>query len=126
MLLEWEKIISAPGFFWQYPVITEKQFYEQNKTFSNFLPFPWATVLDKNVDINAVATYLSRFISQDVDYYTCCQHIRFRELLPLFKLLGIKKLYTPHKCLSEDELNGIELIACPLYAVNVEDKNKNL
>lgn len=125
MHIEWQKAIDNCGLFWQYPVITEKEFYNQNKTFANFLPFPWATVLDKNVNINEVANYISQFISRDIEYYTCCQHIRFRELMPLFQALGVKKVYTPHKCLEEDSIGDIELVACPLYAVNFEDETKN-
>jgi hypothetical protein len=125
MCIEWQKIIDNSGLFWQYPVITEKEFYNQNKTFANFLPFPWATVLDKNIDIDEVSSCISRFISPDIQYYTCCQHIRFRELISLFQDLGIKKVYAPHKCLEEDYIGELKLVGCPLYAVNFEDKNKN-
>jgi len=38
--------------FWQYPVITEKIFYEQNKHCSNYLGLPWATFIDKKVDLH--------------------------------------------------------------------------
>ena len=35
--------------FWQYPVITEKTFYEQNKYNFNYLGLPWATIIDKKI-----------------------------------------------------------------------------
>ena len=57
--------------------------------------------------------------------YTCCQHIFFRKFIPLFKHLGIQVIYTPHKVIGEDSIDGIEIIACPLYAVNVEDDARN-
>ena len=56
---------------------------------------------------------------------TCCQHIHFRNLISLFKRLKIKTLYTPHKIIGEDEIDGIKIKACPLYAVNFEDKERN-
>lgn len=33
--------------FWQYPVITEKEFFIQNKENINFIGIPWATIIDK-------------------------------------------------------------------------------
>jgi len=125
MFTDWQKVIDDCGIFWQYPVITEKRFYDQNRTFSNYIGFPWATIIDKNVNINEVAKYVAQFLKKDIEYYTCCQHIRFRELIPLFKFLGIKSVYTPHKCLGEDVIEDILLHPCPLYAVNFEDSSKN-
>ena len=40
--------------FWQYPVITEKTFYLQNKNNKSYLGVPWATILDKNMDFNII------------------------------------------------------------------------
>ena len=125
MFTDWQRIIDNCGLFWQYPVITEKEFYNQNKSFSNYVAFPWATVLDKNVKLEEVVKYLSQFLNNNIDYYTCCQHIRFRELTSVFEALGIKKVYTPHKCVGEDTMGSVELLPCPLYAVNYEDDSKN-
>ena len=120
-----DNLLQQIGLFWQYPVITEKEFCRQNKGDVNFLPFPWATVIDKNVDVNKLLQLLKGVISQNKKYYTCCQHIRFRELKQLWHLLGIHTVYTHHKCLGEDKLGSISLIACPLYAVNLEDETRN-
>jgi len=125
MFVNWQHLIDHYKLFWQYPACTEKQFYLQHKCFGNYLGFPWATILDKNVDINQVAQILSPFLSRDVEYYTCCQHIRFRELRELFDFLNIKKVYTPHKCKGEDVMGQIKLHPCPLYAVNIEDESRN-
>lgn len=104
--------------FWQYPVITEKTFYEQNKHDPYFLGLPWATVIDKNTGLDI--EYIRKHLYQRKTY-TCCQHIHFRRLIPLLKKLNVTTLYTPHKQLGEDIIEGIRLLACPLYAKVVED-----
>ena len=125
MNVEWQKIIDHYKLFWQYPVHTEKQFYLQNKSFRNYIGFPWATIFDKRIDISQIAKILAPFIEQEVEYYTSCQHIRFRELKELFKVLNIRTVYTPHKCKGEDFLDNINLLPCPLYAVNYKDETRN-
>ena len=119
-------IINKLGLFWQYPVITEKTFNDQHIHNDLFIGFPWATIIDKK-EINSpnITDALLTYIDKTNKYYTCCQHIRFRELIPLFKMLHIKKLYTPHKILGENVINGITILPCPLYAVNIEDKLRN-
>ena len=110
--------------FWQYPVITEKTFYLQNKENPIYAGIPWATILDKNYNITIIAKILKPLM--EVLYYvTCCQHIRFRQLFKLFKYLNIRTVYSPHKIIGEDELLGIKIEPCPLYAVNVEDESRN-
>ena len=46
-----EEILNKHKLFWQYPAITEKTFYNQNKFNDNFLGFPWATMIDKKYNI---------------------------------------------------------------------------
>jgi hypothetical protein len=126
-ILEKEKSIL----FWQYPVITEKTFFEQNKHNPNYIPVPWATFIDKSrtmfkqsiIDIFFIN--LKNRFSQNKNYYTCCQHIHFRTIINYCKRLNIKKIYTPHKCIGKDYIDGIEIKSCPLYAVNIEDSTKN-
>lgn len=118
----WEKL----GLFWQYPVITEKTFYLQNAGDNNYLPFPWAEVIDRRKDIKRVLRILSHvFVKPGRSYYTCCQHINFRSLKGLWEELGVHTVYTPHKCIGEETLGTIRLVACPLYAVNLEDSDRN-
>ena len=122
-----EQVIRQLRMFWQYPVITEKAFFEQNKDIEYYFAFPWATVLDKNYNLAIIGKLLTpyKIIVQKEKVYTCCQHIFFRKFIPLFKHLGIQVIYTPHKIIGEDSIDGIEIIACPLYAVNVEDDARN-
>ena len=49
-----EEIIKKYKLFWQYPVITEKTFYEQNKDNNCYIGFPWATIIDKRYNLNII------------------------------------------------------------------------
>jgi len=117
-------IIEKFKLFWQYPVITEKEFYQQNKHNDNYFGFPWATIIDKRYNLEVIYKILSQSI-KDKKYYTCVQHISFRKIIPLLKALNIKYIYTPHKVKGEDCIDTIQIKPCPLYAVNVEDKDRN-
>lgn len=120
-----EEVFKKCGLFWQYPVITEKEFYNQNKNDIKYLAFPWATVIDKNISLDEIYKFIISQYDKCDFTYSCCQHIYFRRIIPLLKKLGIKVLYAPHKIKNEDEIDGIYIKPCPLYAVNVEDKTKN-
>jgi hypothetical protein len=117
--------LKNTNLFWQYPVKTELAFYEQNKYNPNYLGIPWATIIDKRVNTMLAAKYIIPYLMKHVNYYTCCQHIKFREIIPLLQLLKVRTLYTPHKKIGENEISGIRILPCPLYAVNVEDTTRN-
>ncbi len=116
--------MSTPSLFWQYPVITEKIVYLQNKHNPYYVGVPWATFIDYKLPEQSLSEYFDK-VNPDARNVTCCQHIRFREFAALFKRFGIQTLYTPHKKIGEDTLDGIQLKPCPLYAVNVEDPKRN-
>ena len=82
-----EEIMKKYKLFWQYPVITEQTFYNQAKGKKNYLGFPWATILDRNYHPRVIFTILAHHIDVNKDHITCCQHIRFRALIPLFRAL---------------------------------------
>lgn len=119
-----DKIIQLNSLFWQYPVITEKEFYNQNKENPNYLGFPWATIIDKHIRLKEIYDLLKPLVKHN-NYYTCCQHISFRELIPLFKHIGINTVYCCHKILQEDYIKEVKILPCPLYAVNIEDPKRN-
>ena len=115
----YQDLLQRYKLFWQYPVITEKTFYEQNKHDPKFLGVPWATIIDKRYDVNIIYKILKPLIQDGVSYYTCCQHIYFRKLVHLWKHLNITNVYASHKCINEDSLDGITIHPCPLYAVGL-------
>lgn len=118
------KVLNDLELFWQYPVITEEEFYNQNKSDPKYCGLPWATIIDKGYNLNEIVDFISNMMYHS-DYYTCCQHIHFRKLFHLFKTIGITTVYSPHKIKGENTLNGIRISPCPLYAVNIEDQSRN-
>jgi len=123
-----DKILDFTKLFWQYPVITEKTFYDQNRYNKNYIGIPWATIIDKIKQKQKMLNIIKSACQPNIEYFTCCQHINFRLLIPFFKMMNVKTLYTPHKVKNQDNIDGIQIIACPLYAVNFEKyiSQKNL
>lgn len=115
---------SNTELFWQYPVITEEAFFKQNKQFTNYIGVPWATAIDKGVDTKTLYELVKPQLTSEHNY-TCCQHIYFRRLIPLLRSLNITRLYSSHKIVGEDIIEGVKIKPCPLYAVNIEDSNRN-
>ena len=116
-----KEFMEKHNMFWQYPVITEKTFYLQNKDNINYFGFPWATMIDRNASIN-----FDVFVDGNTKRYTCCQHIYYRKIIGVLKKLNIKTLYASHKKIGEETIDGITIKPCPLYAVNVEDNERNM
>ena len=119
------KLIKKYKLYWQFPVITEKTAFIQQKDNPLYIGLPWATIIDKKININGLLYDLVKKIDKTKEYITCCQHIHFRLLFIIFKVLNIKILYASHKIKNEDIINGIKINPCPLYAVNLEDKSRN-
>ena len=130
------QILKKYNLFWQYPVITEKEFYEQNKNDPLYIGIPWATIIDRPYLIPNTSEFVNHInmiknqsniinTNSNSNYYTCCQHIYFKKIIPICSVLGIKTIYIPHKVKNENQINGINLVACPLYAVNYQDPSRN-
>ena len=125
VLFPTDKLMNDYKLFWQYPVITEETFYNQNKTDDNYIGLPWATIIDKKYNLNVIYQITKPYIDVNKQYYTCCQHIHFRFLIDFFKALNITIVYSPHKIINEDKINEIFIKPCPLYAANIEDNHRN-
>lgn len=119
------KLIKKYDLFWQYPVITEKIVFEQQKNNNLYIGLPWATIIDKKINITNLLNELKDKLSPDFNYITCCQHIYFRKIIDQIKNINIAILYSPHKIKNENKIKEIFIKPCPLYAVNVEDKTRN-
>lgn len=122
---KFEEIFIKYKFFWQYPAITELSFYEQNKTYTNFIGMPWATFHDKRYNLQVIYNILSPHIDKTLFYYTSCQHIAYKKFIPLWKALNINIVYISHKQIGVDVIEGIRFLPIPLFAVNVETPNFN-
>ena len=121
-----ERIIKKHKLFWQYPVISEKTVYEQQRDNKSYIGIPWATIIDKRINIINILKDLVKEIDKSKEYITFCQHIHFRRIIPILHYLNIKRLYTCHKIIGEDIINKIEIRPAPLYAVNTEDSTRNM
>ena len=119
------KLINKFNLYWQYPVISEKTVFIQQKDNKHYIGLPWATIIDKNINISTLLLRLRLLLDKDVEYITFCQHISFRKIIDMCKYLGIKTLYSSHKIIGEDVISGIKIVATPLYAVNIEDNTRN-
>jgi len=120
---------------WQEPVITELEFSRQNLQQLNYISFPWATIIDlkfnnPKLNISSLLDEIKKIIISykipKSKYFTCCQHIKYYELLDFFSSIGLKTLYISHKSFFIDTYNNIKLIAIPLYAVNIESPERNI
>lgn len=111
------------GLFWQFPARTEEVAAGRVPEDAPYLPMAWATLIDKHVSWESVVPKLrSKILLCDPKpTETTCQHIFWKNLIPVFRELGVTVVYSPHKLAGEHFVNGIEIRACPLYAVNAED-----
>lgn len=118
---------------WQYPVITEKQIYDNIKDivtkYDNYIAFPWATLIDELYYGYGSKTYelfsvLNDFEKEQFSGFSVCQHIMFRGMLPYWKKIGIHTMFVSHCATSDFELEkeyGIKLLPLSLYP-NVDAK----
>jgi hypothetical protein len=132
------------GMFWQYPCITEKDFYLRHINKKNALkhkkvhvytPIPWATFIDKKsfnkAYIGAIASRVNsakkviNSFGYDLHVHTFCQHIYWKTAKSYLQEIGITDLWLSHKNIKENEFNNIRLHPWGLYAVNFQDKNRS-
>lgn len=121
---------------WQTPNITEYSIFESFHT-SKTLPFhyfafPWATYVD-NERINKRSQHLQQVVQSYIvnkpkddhtQYCTVVQHIRFRTLIPLFKLLNINYVFASHCSISDKDVcarHNIHILPFPLFPVVQND-----
>lgn len=134
---------------WQYPVITEKQAFlnHEMQTLKSvddyYLAFPWATMLDlyRATRINSIDTKdISSFLDLNCyinllkdttkrlsgkNIHTVCQHIRWKELIQTYEIIGITDLHISHLELTSQELTSIKLHSWPIVACNKENLHRN-
>lgn len=138
--------LKNPKLFWQYPVITEQQAYNSLLKIAKlyvlnehyvYLAIPWVTIIDQMnhkiadaVRISEIVDIIKKYtthckLNNNTIFLTSCQSIHYKKLFGYFKELKIKYLFTPHKIQDIDQIEGIQIKAFPLYAVNFENKNRS-
>lgn len=138
-------------FHWQQPCCTELKAYElhntiaqetnfnkHNKTIDTYIGLPWAMFIDKKYYIGPLVyelgkkinnyKKLARQVGYNLNVHTVCQSIHWKRFLDHFYHIGITDLHASHytDVLSKFENPyGIKCHAWHLYAVNVEDPERN-
>lgn len=139
------KRFSGDVNFWQYPCRTEEDAFAVHRGLPGpqlregvlqlYLGLPWATWIDLRAwpvaTIQAVAERLRRLrcelkaLGIGLKVHSVCQHILWREHLHMLKAAGVECIWLSHKSPNEDHLEGVELRAWPLYAVNAREPDRS-
>jgi len=120
-----ESIMAKFNIDWEDDILIEKKFFEQRQNDPLYIGFPWATVIRKGSSQIALKSELIKHINKNNEYYTCCQSIHYAKLIKFFKQLNIKCVYASHKLRDVDVIEDIVIKPCPLYAISVEDSERN-
>jgi hypothetical protein len=111
----------APSIPWQRPNATEAFAAEQLEGVAGYLPFPWATCIDRlrcGVGVPSEPPPLQeRFPGAGAIRATVCQHIWALDHLELFTAAGITDLFWSHATTGSLEINGVRIHPFPLYPV---------
>lgn len=97
------------------PVATEYQAYccLKNRPLAsdiNYIAIPWVLLINSN-SINKMSVH-------KVDGgFTICQHIRFKEIIPMLEKMGITILFTPH-VMEGEQFGSVTVLPFPHYSVN--------
>jgi len=122
---------------WQKPVITEYQIFKNlinnNIIPYNYFAFPWANLIDSKyvTKYKYLNDTLSNYKNNDlsIKFFTIIQSIHFRDYLQICKNLNIKYVFTPHKLISDiqlEEKNDIKIIPLSLFPVQYRKLNEVL
>lgn len=148
---------ATPGdpLFWQYPAVTEGAAFERHRTLSNatcrgrlvhtYLGLPWATWIDlenrhgappvdstrerfmQRVRIGGYRRAL-RQIGFDLRVHTVCQHVYWRQFIPVWQEIGVTDVWLSHAppdCADPRAAGaGLRLHPWRLFAVNWEDERR--
>jgi hypothetical protein len=138
-------------FHWQQPCCTELMAYKLHKNISQedmldskrkiinaYIGIPWASFIDKKYYlgelVNSVKPKIEKFkkLAKDVGYtlkiHSVCQSIHWKRHLDHIAHMGVTDLHASHynEVLSKFENPyNIKMHSWHLYAVNVEDSNRN-
>ena len=92
---------------------TAYKLLKKNPVPANYLAIPWVTLI--NTRQLKKVTELNFKIPGG---FTICQHIKYADIIPLLKEIGIDTLFTPHATKEEECLNGIHIVPFPHYPIN--------
>ena len=105
---------------WQRPNATEAFAAEQLDGVAGYLPFAWATCIDRlrrGVGASSEPTPQECFPGAGAIRATVCQHIWALDHLELFTAAGITDLFLSHATTGSLAINGVRIHPFPLYPV---------
>lgn len=125
------------GLNWQTPATTEKDAYidhlhsySEKSMDHTYFGFPWATFIDKCDRYGMKAQDAYRLLPNKPEAlsnhkinHTVCQHIRWREIVPICKELNITDLHISHCEKDEDSIESIRLHPWKISAANFVEGN---
>jgi hypothetical protein len=129
---DFEFIYIENNDFWQKPVITEKQifdnFFIEKSIPYNYIALPWSSYIDniwtkKYDDLEEIINneeLIKNIIDVNKNYFTVVQHIFFDKYIELFKKFNIKIIFTPHASNKDAEIekeNNIIIVPISLFPV---------
>ena len=105
---------------WQQPNATEFFYLNSHKNITTsssdiYIGYSWANHIDKKLTLDK--TIIDFIASLEAKKITICQHIKWKNLLDLWKDLNIETLYVSHSCKNENNPN---IKSWPLYGSSVE------
>lgn len=123
-IYEFNMEFDKSDFFSQNNVQTEYIAYELLKQKPikcdvNYVAVPWYAMLDEEI---AHKTPLIKQLGKFADLrikggFTICQHIYFRKIIPILKLIGVDVLFTPH-AVKDLNYEGISILPFPHHSVH--------
>ena len=102
----------------------------------SILAIPWVTIIDQMnhkiadaVRISEIVDIIKKYtthckLNNNTIFLTSCQSIHYKKLFGYFKIENKIFIYS-HKIQDIDQIEGIQIKAFPLYAVNFENKNRS-
>lgn len=78
----------------------------------SYVAIPWAVLINKK-QLDKVEKLNLRIENG----FAICQHIKYEDIIPLLKKIGVKTLFTPHAILGK-VYEGIDVVAFPHVAAN--------
>jgi hypothetical protein len=133
--------------FWQFPCKTEANSFEKHKKMKRprlesgvldvYIGLPWATFIDAemydNLAINSIKTRLTGFkqtlkdLGVTLKVHTVCQHVYWHKFIDIWNAIGVTDLWLSH-CPKKNvyKIGALNLHPWSLFAVNVEDPNRNI
>jgi hypothetical protein len=78
----------------------------------SYVAIPWAVLINKK-QLDRV----EKLNLKVANGFAICQHIKYEDIIPLLKKMGVKTLFTPH-AIREKVYDGVEVVAFPHLAAN--------